>query len=78
MNNKNNIKVETVIVALSWDESGSRDPILIVGKKNRVGKHAPDIINAFSGEEAFDIFNKLIEKKKDVSSDSEPSETIDG
>ena len=71
MNKKNNYKSESVIVSFTWDEDGSGDPILIVGKKNRAGKHLPDIVNVFSGNEALNIFNKLIGEKNEVSDDSE-------
>lgn len=50
---------------VSWDFSRGEDAgVLIVGKKH--GKKI-DIVNAFQGEEAYDIYKKLSTvKKKDA------------
>ena len=60
-------KVETSgAVIVSWDFShGDDNDILIVGKQ---GRHMTvDVINAFRGEEAHIIFNKLTSVKNEHS-----------
>ena len=48
-------------VIVSWDLSHGKDKaILLVGKQN---KGAVDVINAFQGEEALEIYNKLLSEK---------------
>lgn len=52
-------KIGAVIV--SWDFSHERDKrILLVGKKN--GSNV-DIINAFQGEEAIDLYERLTKRR---------------
>lgn len=48
---------------VSWDFSHDPDDhILLVGRKHP--KKDVDVINAFQGKEAHDIYEKLITKKK--------------
>ena len=48
---------------VSWDFTNGKDKsILLVGKK-RLG-HAVEIVNAFQGEEAEEIYEKLATVKK--------------
>jgi hypothetical protein len=48
-------------VIVSWDFSHGKDKtIVLVGEQNN-GK--VDVINAFQGQEALDIYNKLTTKK---------------
>lgn len=50
-------------VIVSWDFSGGKDSgVLLVGKK--MPGEAVKIINAFRGQEAFDIYKKLTTLKK--------------
>jgi hypothetical protein len=50
-------------VIVSWDFSHGKDKtIVLVGKQNN-GK--VDVINAFQGQDAIDIYNKLTGKKGD-------------
>lgn len=52
----------TGVVIVSWDFSHGKDyDILLVGQK-APGKGV-DVINAFQGEEAFEIYEKLTTKK---------------
>lgn len=53
-------EVRTVLVGLD-DTNGTDNAVLVVGTK-RVNESIK-IINAFQGQEAIDIFNKLITKK---------------
>lgn len=49
-------------VLVSFDSSGGKDKeILIVGRKTP--GEVVDIINAFQGEEAVDLYKKLVTKK---------------
>lgn len=50
----------SLLVGYSFNEEGK--PVLIVGKKDK--KKAVEIINAFEGEEAVDIYKKLVGDKK--------------
>lgn len=52
-------KVETVLVSFN-PAVGDGTEILLVGKQKPMSK--PDIINAFQGEEAVELYNKLITK----------------
>lgn len=52
----------TTSIIVSYDNSPPDKPILIVGKK-RINKSI-DIINAFEGDEAVELFNRLITVKK--------------
>lgn len=54
-------EVRTVLVGLD-DTNGTDNAVLVVGTK-RVNESIK-IINAFQGQEAIDIFNKLITKKE--------------
>lgn len=48
-------------VIVSWDFSNGKDAdILLVGKQN---KGVVDIINAYQGQEARDIYEKLLPEK---------------
>ena len=51
-------------VIVSYDNDSGDIPILIVGRKQR-GK-AIEIINAFEGEEATTLYNKLTSRKENV------------
>lgn len=51
----------TDAVVVSYDNDSGNIPILIVGKKQR-GK-VIEIINAFEGEEATALYNKLTNRK---------------
>lgn len=54
--------VDSVIV--SWDFSHDRDKhILLVGHKTP--RHDVEVINAFQGEEAHEIYEKLTTRKKE-------------
>lgn len=61
----NHIKIprlsDTVLVSFNR-ESPYSDPILIVGRKRK--NESIDIINAFQGKEALDIYEKLTTVKK--------------
>lgn len=54
-------EIRTVLVGLD-DTNGIDNAVLVVGTK-RVNESIK-IINAFQGQEAIDIFNKLITKKE--------------
>ena len=54
----------TDAVVVSYDNGSGDIPILIVGRKSR-GK-AIEIINAFEGEEAITLYNKLTSRKENV------------
>ena len=55
----NNPKVnEAVIVSVSLNEDGTG--VLIVGRQKK--KNDVEIINAFQGEEAWSLYNKLTKK----------------
>lgn len=54
----------TDAVVVSYDNDSGNIPILIVGRKSR-GK-AIEIINAFEGEEATTLYNKLTSRKENV------------
>ena len=51
-------------VIVSYDNDSGNIPILIVGRKPR-GK-AIEIINAFEGEEATTLYDKLTSRKENV------------
>lgn len=49
-------------VIVSWDFSNGKDAdILLVGKQN---KGVVDVINAFQGQDALDIYEKLVPKEE--------------
>lgn len=50
----------SLLVGYSFSEGGN--PVLIVGKKDK--KHPVEIINAFDGEEAVELYKKLVGDKK--------------
>lgn len=54
----------TDAVVVSYDNDSGNIPILIVGRKAR-GK-AIEIINAFEGEEATTLYDKLTSRKENV------------
>lgn len=51
----------SLIVGYSFSDNGD-NPVLIVGKKDK--KQAVEVINAFEGDEAVDIYKKLVGDKK--------------
>ena len=61
----NNIKTprlsDTVLVSFNR-ESPTSDPILIVGRKRK--NKSVEIINAFQGDEAVELYNRLTTVKK--------------
>ena len=52
---------ESYIIGVNFDRDG-KVTVMIVGKPDK--GIAPQIINAFSGEEADELFRKLITKKE--------------
>jgi hypothetical protein len=55
----------TGALIVSWDFSHGKDyDVLLVGQK-KPGKDV-EVINAFKGEEAFEIYEKLTTKKAEV------------
>ena len=50
----------SLLVGYSFSEAGN--PVLIVGKKDK--KKAVEIINAFEGDEAVELYKKLVGDKK--------------
>ena len=52
---------DTVLVSFDR-ESPASDPILIVGRKRK--NQSVEIINAFQGDEAVELYNRLITVKK--------------
>lgn len=61
---KNGYEKTTVSLLIGFDILQRDNPLLIVGRKNKGQKI--DIINAFSGEEAKELYQKLITKKGEV------------
>lgn len=57
----NNEKI-TDCILVSVDFNKENAGVLIVGRKN--ARQNPDIINAFQGQEAWDLYQKLITKKE--------------
>ena len=54
---------DSLLVSITFNSKSDIDTaVLIVGKKKK--GQAVDIINAFQGEEAIDIYKKLTEVKK--------------
>lgn len=53
-------KVETVLISFNPTEK-EESAILLVGKQKPFSK--VDVINAFQGKEAVELYNKLITKK---------------
>lgn len=56
-----NKKTESIIVSINYDEDTGTG-VLIVGGK-RPGRHA-EVLNAFSGEEAVELYKKLVTPKE--------------
>ena len=52
----------TDCILVSVDFTKEDPGVLIVGRKNT--RQNPDIINAFQGQEAWDLYQKLITKKE--------------
>ena len=52
---------DTVLVSF-YRESPDSDPVLIVGRKRN--SQSVDIINAFQGDDAVELYNRLITIKK--------------
>lgn len=52
---------EAIVVSIDYDESENKG-ILLVGRKR--GKGPIEIINAFQGQEALDIYKKLTTAKE--------------
>ena len=52
---------DSIIVAFDWTH-GKDNSVLVVGRKNP--KQDVDIINAFQGEEAEELYKKLITRKE--------------
>ena len=52
---------DTVLVSFDG-ESPASDPVLIVGRKRK--NQSVDIINAFQGDDAVELYNRLITVKK--------------
>ena len=59
---------DTVLVSFNRESSDS-DPILIVGRKRK--NQSAEIINAFQGDEATELYNRLttVKKSEGVSND---------
>ena len=51
----------SLLVGYSFGEEGG-NPVLIVGKKTP--KHAAEVINAFEGDEAIELYKRLVGDKK--------------
>lgn len=54
------IMIDSVIV--SYDNQSNDEPILIVGRKRK--NKSVEIINAFQGDEAVELYNRLTTVKK--------------
>ncbi len=52
---------EAIVVSIDYDES-QNNGILLVGRKK--GKGPIEIINAFQGQEALDIYKRLVTAKE--------------
>ena len=55
---------DTLLVGISFSEKDTG--VLIVGRKRK--DHVTDIVNAFQGEEALELYKKLITKKGEIRS----------
>lgn len=55
------LTTETLMVAINLYTKNEGTPVLVVGKKEGAGVK---IINAIQGEEAVELYNKLITKKE--------------
>ena len=54
-------QVDCILVSIDFT-NGKDNSVLIVGRK--MPNQAAEVINAFQGEEAIDLYNKLITKKE--------------
>lgn len=55
---------DSILVSVDFDIKGGPDTaVLVVGKKKKC--EAIDILNAFQGEEAIELWNKLTESGKE-------------
>ena len=55
---------DSILVSVDFDMKGDPDTaVLIVGKKKKGG--AIDILNAFQGDEAMELWNKLTESGRE-------------
>lgn len=52
---------DTILVCFDW-EHGIDKAVLAVGRRRP--NHTVEVINAFAGDEAIEIYRKLIEKKE--------------
>ena len=52
---------EVIVVSIDYDESQNNGILLVVRKK---GKGPIEIINAFQGQEALDIYKRLVTAKE--------------
>lgn len=46
-------------MVVSFDDQSNDEPIMIVGKKSRKMNQSLEIVNAFQGEEALELFKRL-------------------
>lgn len=54
-------KLDTFLVC--YDKNSPKDqPVLVVGRRNHVG--IASVVNVFVGEEADELYNRLIKKEK--------------
>ena len=51
---------DTLLVSISFSDKDTG--VLVIGRKRK--NQSIDIVNAFQGEEALDLYNKLITKKE--------------
>ena len=56
----NNIKTETLLVSVTYDDTNKIN-LMVVGKKRR--NEAVEIVNAFQGDDAARLYYELITKK---------------
>lgn len=63
---KEKLLADSIIIGVDFSKGadGKDNQILIVGRKT-IGR-AVDIINAFQGEEAVELYNRLVTKKENV------------
>lgn len=57
------MKEKSDVLLVSFDHTHGDIPVLVVGRKDKGGL---DIINAFKGEEAKELYQKLTAKKGEV------------
>lgn len=56
-------KTESVLVSITFNEEKDKT-LMLVGKRNP--RKAVEVINAFQGEEAEELYKKLVGEKKDA------------